>query len=78
VVGVIRAIRAIVSPSKKGIKSMQSQIYSNLDTTDQMSLAETTRILKEQGQELKDFQREVNADADGHYSVGLIECWLGY
>ena len=57
---------------------MQSQAYSNLDTNDIMTVAETVRIIDAHGLDFRDFIREVRANQNGSYPMGLIECWLGY
>ena len=62
----------------KGNAIMQSQAYSNLDTNDIMTVAETVRIIDAHGLDFRDFIREVYANQNGSYPMGLIECWLGY
>ena len=57
---------------------MQSQAYSNLDTNDIMTVAETVRIIEAHGLDFCDFDSEVNRNQNGGYKMGLIECWLGY
>ena len=57
---------------------MQSQAYTNLDTDDIMTVAQTVEIIEAHGLDFCDFDREVYANQNGGYPMGLIECWLGY
>jgi len=57
---------------------MQSQAYGNLDTNDTLTRKQAARFINNHGLDFSDFTSEVNPNRGDSYSVGLIECWLGY